>query len=180
MSRFKRKPGTDECDVGIFEYVSPAAGGIGGELNVLASDFCVNELDTRGREVRHRPYASERAEATAHDDASSTTATLAMARVALEAAAERDAGWDGASSTPTEVAPDRTANATAAAAAAADWEEEDEGEKGDAALDEWCGGAHDAEWEAAWEEGNDAEAAWEEGSHAEAAWEEEGVVRFVL
>ena len=36
-SRFKRKPGTDECDVGIFEYVSPTAGGIGGELNHLVA-----------------------------------------------------------------------------------------------------------------------------------------------
>ncbi|KAL1527772.1 hypothetical protein AB1Y20_009157 [Prymnesium parvum] len=47
--------GGAEEDVGIFEYVSPTTGGIGGELKVLPSDFCVNELDSRGREVRHHP-----------------------------------------------------------------------------------------------------------------------------
>eukprot|EP00966_Prymnesium_polylepis_P174652 4042009-Prymnesium_polylepis.1 len=123
----KRRTGTDESEVGIFEYVSPDAGGIGGVLKTLASDFCVNELDMRGREVRHRP------------DASATAATLATVELRADNGATRDGACDGASSSsvPTEVVPTEAADGLACAS----WEvEEADGAAAfDEAAEDWQG-----------------------------------------
>ena len=61
-----------EVDVGIAEYVTPAAPGIGGKLKRLHTDFCVNEIDVNGTEIqiREEEEEAEGAAGTANDEAS--------------------------------------------------------------------------------------------------------------
>ena len=63
-----------EVEVGIAEYAVPTTAGIGGVLKRLHTDFCVNEIDVAGEEVR-LTITAEQEEENASDEAEATATT---------------------------------------------------------------------------------------------------------